>query len=352
MENAARRHCLRRVGARRDDESEVADLALDPNDGGGGSVREPDLLGKGRRARAAHLPHGPRGVEETPGLRGIRLEGLEARARIREAPAEGREVVELAGGEEEAREVRRRAFEPARDSFSDAWRLHALGEREPGHGLLPLPDERLARQREASPQRARERSLAQFEERPRRVGGQVAEGAAESLTVVDAHLPPELRVEWLRERDALGGRAGARCEALGRLSEEDLGPRIGRIFGPEASGAPREERRRERETRVVGREIPAHDHEVPAALRAFREEGIGRESRDEQRGDQRDVPLAMRLPISGARTSAVRFGITMTCTLSPSFSARVLFTHVGFLSISSTSRLRFSNCAREVWRMA
>ena len=60
----------------------------------------------------------------------------------------------------------------------------------------------------------------------------------------------------------------------------------------------------------------------------------------------------MRLPISGARMSAVRFGITMTCTLSPSFSARVLFTHVGFLSISSTSRLRFSNCAREVWRIA
>ena len=113
----------RSVSGRSDDEGEVADLALDPDHGRAGPLREPDLLGERRRAAAAQLPHGSRGVEETPGLRGIRLERLESRARIREAPAESREVVELAGREEEAREIRRRAFEAARDAFSDAWRL-------------------------------------------------------------------------------------------------------------------------------------------------------------------------------------------------------------------------------------
>ena len=61
MKHAARRHRLRCVGARRDDEGEVADLALDPDDDGGRPVRDPDFLGKGaapeprsrRTARAA-----------------------------------------------------------------------------------------------------------------------------------------------------------------------------------------------------------------------------------------------------------------------------------------------------------
>ena len=232
-------------GRRRDDEGEVADLAFDPDDGCARPVREPDLLGEGRRAGAAELPHGPRGA---PGKRRAFAgsgSGASRRARIRQTAAESRQIVQLAGGKQKAREVRRRAFEAARDSFSDAWRLHALGEREPGHGLLPLPDERLARQREAGPQRACERALAQLDEWPRSAVGQVAEGAAESLAVVDAYLPPEFRVEWRGERDAFRRSAGTPREPFRRLSKENLGPWIGRTFGPEAGGAPSDQRRRE-----------------------------------------------------------------------------------------------------------
>ena len=215
---------------------------------------------------------------------GIRLERLEALARVREPAVERRQVVASfrpRGGGARGRAPRARGGATTPSATRGVWT--DLGERQPGDGLLPLRDERLARQRKAGPQRAREGALAQLDERPRGVGGQVAEDAAEGLAVVDAHLPPELRVERRRERDALGRGAGARREALGRLAEENLGPRIGRPFGPEAGGAPREERRREREARVVGREVAADDDEVPAALRAWGEEGVGRERRETKR---------------------------------------------------------------------
>lgn len=348
MEDAARPCVGRSIRARSDDEGEVADLALDPDDGRRRPQREPDLLGKGRSAASAQLSDRPGGLEKTPGLPGIRLESLEARARIRQPAGERREIVRPSGREQEAREVGCRAREAARDVFGDARSPDALGEREPGHGFFPLPDERLARQRKTGPESAGERAFAQLGERRRRIGGQVAQDAAKRLAVVDANRSPEVRVEWRPEGDALRRGAGTPRKPLRRLTKKNLGERIRRAFRPEAGGAPREERSRERKTRVVGGEIAAHDDEIPAAFGAICKEGVGRKSRDEERGDHLDVPLAMRLPISGERTSAVRFGITMTCTLSPSFSASVLLTQVGFSWMSSTSRLRFSNCARDV----
>jgi hypothetical protein len=77
-----------------------------------------------------------------------------------------------------------------------------------------------------------------------------------------------------RERDAFRRSAGTTREAFRRFAQENLRLRIGVAFGPEAGSAAGEERRRQREARVVRREIAADDDEVATALRALREEGI------------------------------------------------------------------------------
>ena len=274
MEDASRGRRLLRTRARPDDEREVPDLALDPHDRGRGPEREPDLLGKGRRAGSAKAPDRARRIAQATGFGGIRLERLEALARIGQSAIESREIGRFPGREEEAREVGRRALEAARDAFGDARRPDGLGESQPGDGLLPFRDQRLAGQGETRAKCSRQRALAELEQRPLGLGWDVAENPAKSLAVVDANLLPELRVERLRERDARGRGARAPREALGRLAEENLGPGIRRSLRPKAGRAPREERRREREARVVGREVAPDDDEIPAAFGAIREEGV------------------------------------------------------------------------------
>ena len=274
MEDASRGRRILRPGARPDDEREVPDLALDPHDRGRGPEREPDLLGRGRCAGSAQAPDRARRIAQAAGFGGVRLERLEALARVGQSAIEGREIARFPGREEEAREVGRRALEAARDAFGDARRPDGLGESQPGDGLLPFRDQRLAGQGKTRAERSRQRALAELEQRPLGVGGDVAENPAKSLAVVDTHRPPEFRVERRCERDARGRGAGAPREALGGLAEEDLGPGIRRSLRPKAGRAPREERRREREACVVGREIAPDDDEIPAAFGTIREEGV------------------------------------------------------------------------------
>ena len=234
-------------------------------------------------------------------------------------------------GEEEAGEGRRRRLELSRNDLRDARTLHPFGERQPEDGLLPERQQARSGDGKARAQRFPPSRAPHFRKRRFRVLRNVVEHAAEGRPFVRANAAARFRIEDLNEGDAVRGRSALRREALGDFAEKrPSAPGRRPSLRSEARGTPREERRREREARRRPRDSGRRRRGSACLPGPSAKSDSPERNRGEHGRDHRDVPLAMRLPTSGARMSAVRFGITMTCTLSPSFSARVFWTQVGF----------------------
>src|SRR5262249_13366499 len=138
---------------RKEDERELAGLALDPDDAPVIAPAERDLLRKRTAAVPAHAFDGVRCGAEPPSGRRIRREGFQVLGDPAQALIERREVLDAAGREEKPREERRRGLEPPGHGLGDT-RAGDLGsEFQPRGGLAPQRNERRAGSRESRPKR-------------------------------------------------------------------------------------------------------------------------------------------------------------------------------------------------------